>query len=379
VAIGVAPLAPAPLRAQVGGPAVDLAAVTEALGTEIRRAMIDGQLPSVAVALVAGGEVAWTGAFGEANVRTGVPATASTVYHIASTFKPMAAAALLQLVEDGLLDLDDPVRERLRGLSIRGEDRRNPITYRHFLTHTSGLPSTFSPVPVWGDSLPSPVPDYLEDNLVVQGPPSERVRYSNLGFTLLAYLVEQASGKAFDEYVRNNVFLPAGMTSTDFRLTPDMEERLAIPYVPDPDTGRLGPVAQVRFAEWPAGGVWGTVEDLGRWLAVNLNGGTLEGRQLLLPETVTLSHTLQYPELRVEMAGGWGEGNGGYGLAWWTTERAGERYIAHAGSVQGYTSFVHANVDRGFGIALLTNGHRAHEHLVRLGFLATDLMALHRR
>lgn len=359
--------------------AIDIRPVTTILEREIYRAMVDGQIPSLTIALVSGDQILWSAGFGEANLWTRTPATPSTVYHTASTFKPMAAAAILQLHEDGRIELDEPVRRYTDDISIRNEDRRNPVTFRHLLTHTSGLPTTFSAASLWSDSIPIPMDRYLREHLILQGPPLQRVRYSNLGYTLLAHLLEEVTGRRFDEYVRRNIFLPAGMMDTDFHPTPEMEERMALPYVPDPDTNRLVPVARLRFAEWPAGGVWGTVEDQARWLAVNLNGGTIRGRQLLSPDLIALSHELQYAQFTGSMAGGWGDGVAGYGLGWWTMERDGEQYIAHAGSVQGYTSFMQGNVDRSLGVAILSNGHRAHAHLVRIAHLATDLMAEHSR
>jgi len=366
-----------PVLAQQSEPlgGVDLRAVTTTLEREIRREMVEGQIPSLTIALVASGRVVWTAGFGESNLWAGTPATSSTVYATASTFKTVTAVALLMLMEEGHFELDDPVRDHLRDVSIRREDRRRPVTFRHLLTHTSGLPTVFSPVPIWADSLPPPVPDYLQRNLVALGPPEQRVRYSNMGYTLIAHLVEEISGVPFQDFVRDNILSPMGMTSTDFAPTAEMEERLSVPYMQDPDTHRLVPVSRVRIAEWPAGGAWGTVEDQGRWLAMVLNGGALDGTRLLSKEVMEQSHTLQYPEFTGSMAGGWGDGRAGYGLAWWITERNGERYIAHSGSLQGYTAFLHGNVDRGLGVAILTNAHRAHSHLVRLSVLATDLMA----
>ncbi len=355
-------------------PRVELSEVLPQLEREIQREMVGGQIPSLTIALVEGERVLWSAGFGESNLWTRTPATPSTVYHTASTFKPMAAAAILQLVEEGLLELDDPVRRYTDEVSIRNEDRRNPVTFRHLLTHTSGLPTTFSAVPLWADSVPQPTERYLKEHLLLQGPPLQRVRYSNLGYTFLAHLLEEVTGRRFEDYIRRHIFLPAGMVDTDFAPTPWMEERMAIPYVPDPDTQRLVPVSRLRFAEWPAGGVWGTVEDQARWLAVQLSGGTVRGRQILTPESVALSHTLQYPQFTGSMAGGWGDGFAGYGLGWWTMVRNGDRYIAHAGSVQGYTSFMQGNVDRGVGVAILSNGHRAHAQLVRIAHLAVDLM-----
>jgi hypothetical protein len=87
-------------------------------------------------------------------------------------------------------------------------------------------------------------------------------------------------------------------------------------------------------------------------------------------------HTLQFPEFAGDaMAGGWGYENPGYGLTWWTTIRDGERFFAHSGSVSGYTAFVMGNRTRGFGVALLTNGNRAHPHLVRISNMVLDLLA----
>jgi CubicO group peptidase (beta-lactamase class C family) len=361
------------------GRSVDLRSVTTTLEREVYRAMVEGQVPSLTIALVSRDQVIWSAGYGETNLYTRAPATPGSVYMVASTFKPMAAAAILQLHAEGGFDLDDPVRDYLDEVRILNEDRRNRVSFRHLLTHTSGLPTTFTAVPLWEDRVPPSMDRFLKENLILQSAPLQRVRYSNIGFTLLAHLLEEISGHTFQDYVRRHIFLPSGMTSTDFVPTPAMEERMALPYVPDPDTGRLVPVSRLRVAEWPAGGVWGTVEDQARWLAVNLNQGTVRGRQVLSPEMVRLSHTLQYEQFTGSMAGGWGDGQAGYGLGWWTSERDGEQYIAHAGSMQGYTSFMHGNLDTGFGVAILSNGHRAHSHLVRLAYLATDLLAEHSR
>jgi CubicO group peptidase (beta-lactamase class C family) len=372
----LAPVLAGPLAAQAA-PQVDVEAVVGSLEPEIRRAMIEGRIPSLTIALVAGDRVVWSAGFGESNLRARTPATPSTVYIIASTFKTMATAALLQLRDEGRFELDDPVRDHLDGMAILGEDPAHPVTFRHLLTHTSGLPTVFSPVPVWADTVPAPMERYLSEGLRVLGPPMERVRYSNMGYTLIAYLVERISGIEFREFVRERVFVPAGMNSTDFALSAEMMERTAIPYAPDPESGRLAPVDHVRFAEWPAGGAWGTVLDQANWLIVNLNGGTFQGHRILPEELVEDTHTRQFGEFGGAMAGGWGGEKAGYGLTWWTATRGGERLFAHSGSVRGYTAFLHGNRDRRLGVAILTNGNRAHSHLVRLSYLATDLMAEH--
>jgi CubicO group peptidase (beta-lactamase class C family) len=356
---------------------IDLDAVVAQLEPEIRRAMVEGRIPSVTIALTAGDQMIWARGYGESNLSARTPATPRTVYIIASTLKTMAATALMQLAEEGRFELDEPVRDHLRGVPIQDEDPDDPVTFRHLLTHTSGLPTVFSSVPVWADTVPTPMDEYLARRLRVQGPPGERVRYSNMGFTLIARLIEDITGDDFRDVLQERIFDPLGMSSTAFAPTPEMEERLAVPYRPDPNTGAQTAISRVRFAEWPAGGAWGTVEDQARWIIASLNGGELRGSRILSAETADLMQTRQHDEFTGPMAGGWGGDEAGYGLAWWTTTRGGERYIAHSGSVGGYTAFIHGNRDRRLGVVILTNGQRAHPHLVRLSFLATDLMAAH--
>jgi len=203
----------------------------------------------------------------------------------------------------------------------------------------------------------------------------EGVVYSNLAYSLVGHLVERFSGVPYKRYIRERVWDPLGM-ETAFQPTPDMEERLSVPYAPD-DEGRLAPAVRTKANVWPAGIVYGTVLDQGRWVAFNLADGTApDGTRLLRTETLEAMQTLQFPETSEgPMAGGWGYETPGYGLTWWTTTRDGERFFAHSGSVTGYTAFVMGNRDRGFGVAFLTNGNRAHPHLVRLSNLAVDLLA----
>jgi CubicO group peptidase (beta-lactamase class C family) len=140
---------------------------------------------------------------------------------------------------------------------------------RYRLTHTSGLPVTFGPHPVRGETVPLPMDVYLRDSLAVRGPPMDSVRYSTIGYTLVGYLVQRVSGTDDREYVRHHVLEPLEMRSPDFTPTPAMEERLAIPYVPDAQ-GRLTPAVHVKANVWPAGLVYGTVLDQANRLVANL-------------------------------------------------------------------------------------------------------------
>jgi CubicO group peptidase (beta-lactamase class C family) len=346
------------------------------LEPEIRRAMTEGRIPSLTLALVDRTQILHGAAYGESNLWARTPASAQTVYLIGSTFKAQSTVALLQQMEAGKFKLDDAVHDYLPpNLVLRGEDATRPVTFRHLLTHTSGLPAAFVPHAVWGETAPPSLEQYLADSLRVTGPPLERVVYSNIAFTLIGYLVERFAGVPYQQYIRERVWQPLGMKDVAFMPTPSMDERLAVPYVAD-STGRHQPTVRLKANVWPAGIVYGTITDQARWVIFNLGDGVApDGTRLLRKETMDTMQTLQFPQHSAPFAGNWGYDTPGYGLTWWTTTRAGDRFFAHSGSVPGYTAFVMGNRTRGWGVALLTNGNRAHPHLVRLSKLAVDLLA----
>jgi CubicO group peptidase (beta-lactamase class C family) len=347
--------------------------LSAALQPEIRRMMVEGAIPSAAIALVAGDRVVWAEAFGESNLWSRTPATTNTVYLIGSTFKAMSAVALLQQVRAGRFSLDDPVHDHIGDLTIRGERAATPVTFRHLLTHTSGLPVAFRGYPVWVDTLPPPLERYLADSLAVLGPPLDSVRYSNLAFSLIGYLVERASGVPFRTYIQDSIWTPLEMRSTAFAPTPAMEERMAVPYVLDERTGQNVPAPRLRANVWPAGLVWGTVLDQANWLIANLNGGAFRGRRLLPAETFASMFEVQYAQFAAPSADLGGEVTA-HGLVWRVATRRGERVFAHSGSVPGYTGLIVGNLDRHIGIAILTNGNRAHPHLYRFADVALEIL-----
>src|SRR5438105_13120276 len=119
---------------------INIDRVVADLEPEIQRALLEGKIPSASIALVAGDRVIWTNAYGYSNLWARTPATPNTVYLIGSTFKAMSTIALLQQMEQGKFKLDDRVNDYLTDFKIQGEDPQHPITFRHLLTHTSGLP-----------------------------------------------------------------------------------------------------------------------------------------------------------------------------------------------------------------------------------------------
>ena len=353
---------------------VNIDRVVSELEPEIQRTLLTGNIPSASIALIAGDKIIWTNAYGYSNLWARTPATPNTVYLIGSTFKAMSTIALLQLMEQGKFKLDDRVNDYLTDFKIQGEDPQHPITFRHLLTHTSGLPADFGGFSVWGETVPPSLDDYLRKSLKVTKPPLTSVTYSNMAFTLVAYLVQKLSGVPYKQYIQEHIFTPLEMTSTAFEPRPDMEERLSIPYVVDEKTGSQVGTVRLKASVWPAGIVYGTVLNQANWLIANLNGGAFKDKRLISEATLNQMFTRQYDQFKGTIENIWGNETAGFGLTWWTEVRDGDNYIAHSGSVPGYTAFLLGNRNRKFGFAILTNGNRAHPHLFKLADKAIDLM-----
>ena len=353
---------------------MDVDSLAEKMDIEIQKTMLEGKIPSVTVALVSGDEIVWTGASGYSNLWAQTPAVPSTVYLIGSTFKTMSMFALLQQMEQGKFKLDDRVNDYLEDFKIKGEDPTNPVTFRHLLTHTSGLPEAYGAHLVWGTTVPPSVKDYLASSLKLQHPPMTKVIYSNMAYTLVAYLIEKFADEPYAKYIQEHIFNSLEMNDTAFMPRPDMEERLSVPYIIDNKTGHHVPTRRTKADVWPAGVVYGTVLNLANWLIANLNRGVFKDHRLISEATFQEVMTRQYDQFAGLIARGWLNETTGYGLTWWISERNGDKLFAHSGSVSGYTAFIAGNLDKKTGFAIMTNGHQSHPHLYKLAIKALDLL-----
>ena len=173
--------------------------------------MAEKNIPGLSMAVVRDGQLVWKKSFGVAIRETKEPATDATVYRIASSTKPITATAAMQLVEKGKLDLDAPVQK----YAPTFPKKKYPITTRQLLSHTSGVRNYRREEPERTDHF-----DRLTDAFVIfkddslEFEPGTRYMYSTFGYTLLGAVIEGASGMSFPDYLRENIFKPAGMTIT---------------------------------------------------------------------------------------------------------------------------------------------------------------------
>jgi CubicO group peptidase (beta-lactamase class C family) len=171
--------------------------------------------PSLAVAVAKEGNIIWEEAFGWANREKRIPATVETRYAIASVSKPLTALGVMVLVNRGLLKLDDSVNKFLGNIKLTAyEGDAATVTIKHLLQHTSGLPRHWRNFYSDESETPPKLSETINRYGILVNTPGTQHLYTNLGYGLLAHIIEQVSGSPFSEFMRKEVFQPLGMTNT---------------------------------------------------------------------------------------------------------------------------------------------------------------------
>jgi len=339
---------------------------------EILREMNDSGIPSIAACVVKGDDIVWERYYGYADVaRRRVP-DSSTSYALASVSKLIVVTAVMQLHEQGLIDLHADVNQYLPfGVrNPRYPDRS--ITPYQLLTHTSGLawPLTESEVPGMFtkyrlDAAP-PLREWLPQYLLPEGekyvpavwkdtPPGEKELYSNIGISLLAYLVEKVSDTTFNAYCRQHIFGPLGMSNTSYDYADLDLNNVAAMY--------RGSV-QIEFYRelcYPSGYLKSSLEDFSHFLVAYMRGGQFRGRRILQESTVEEILTIR------NMASG-------LCLIWYCT--LGDWY-GHAGGMDGVASYVEFQRESDLGLMVVSNSH--HNSLYPGGKIHALLRRISRR
>ncbi len=250
-------------------------------------------LPGAIVAVVEDDEVILAEGYGTADVDTGAPVDPDrTAFHIGSTSKPVTATAVMQGVEDGIVDLDEDVNTYLGDSAVTLPDTFDePITLRHLATHTAGFDDPANPGATTDPDGVSDLEDALADGLPDRmAPPGEVVAYSNYGAALAGHVVAQAYDTEFQTLVDARIFAPLGMTHSAFAqpIPDDHPGEVAAPH----ELTDAGPVRADRaYIGWlPAGSMTATAADMGRFMRAHLGDGSVDDRRILAPETHEQMH-----------------------------------------------------------------------------------------
>ncbi len=303
--------------------------------------MREQTIPGLAVAVVRGGKVVFAKGYGLANVELRTTATADTVFHLASVTKPFTAAAVLLLVEDGKLALDDRVS---RYLDSAPEPWRD-VTIRQLLAHTSGIKDHLNEMNVatCEGTNPAELVSHV-GRMPLNFPPGTRSSYSNTGYLVLGMVVERVAGKPFDAFLAERVFAPLGMTRTRRNSVDDIIADRASGYVLSGGALRNSPYLEPTLNDNADAGLVSSAADLARW------GAALDGDAVLRPATRAAMWT------PATLADGSATD---YGLGWQIGRVNGHRLVFHNGSRADTATFVGKYVDDGLTVVVLANRNGA--------------------
>jgi CubicO group peptidase (beta-lactamase class C family) len=316
----------------------------------IRSEMVSQQIPGVSLAVVRNGEVVIARGYGLANLEHQVPVKPETIFQSGSMGKQFTATAVMMLVEEGKLGLDDKITRYFPG----GPAAWNNITVRHLLTHTSGMTD-------YPDDFDLRR-DYTEDEMVqrikpipLAFPPGEKWSYSNLAYVMLGVLIHKVTGKFYGDFLQERVFQPLGMSTARVISEADI--------VPNRAAGYRLVNGQLKNQDWVSpslnttadGALYLTVYDVAKWDAA------LYGEKLLKRSTLEQMWT------PVKLNDG---KTHGYGFGWALGDVRGHRLVEHGGAWQGFKSQISRYVDDKLTVIVFANQIRANPAKIAHGVAA---------
>ncbi|HJQ70934.1 MAG TPA: serine hydrolase [Blastocatellia bacterium] len=325
----------------------------------IKAEMAKRKIPGLSLAVVKNGEVIKAQGYGLANIELNVPATADTIYQSGSVGKQFTSAAVMLLVEEGKINLDDKISKYLDGTPEIWKE----ITVRHLLTHTSGIKN-------YGDKDIDYRQDYTDEEIIkvaagfpLDFQPGEKWSYSNTGYVLLGYVIKKAAGKFYGDFLKERVFGPLGMKTARVINEEDIILNRAAGY----RRTRDGEIKNQRYVS-PSlnttadGSLYFTVLDMAKWDAA------LYSEKLLKQSSIDQMWT------PVKLNGG---KTFHYGFGWGIGEFNKHKLIEHGGAWQGFTTHISRYVDDKLTIIVLTNLAGANPGAIAhkvVGFYIPELM-----
>lgn len=345
-------------------PATDYAPAIQQLKSAVEYEMERMNLPAVSISLTDRDRMVWASGFGFQDSDKRVPATGDTIYRVGSVSKLFTDIAVMQLVEQGKLDLDSPVETYLPDFKPRNPFGI-PVTLRRMMSHRSGLVRE-SPVGNYFDptepSLRATVASLNETALVYK--PDSKTKYSNAAIAVVGAVLETKLTVSHPDQVRQSILQPLQMTSSNFVITPAIREKLATGWMWTYD-GRRFKAPEFLLGTGPAGNMYSSVADLSKFLSCLFRNGQTSDGQILKPESLALMTT------PVKNAEGKPQG---FGLGFAVNNLDGFEKIGHGGAVYGFSTQLAALPQRKLGVAVACSLDVTNDVIERLGDYALRLM-----
>ncbi|MFB0543889.1 MAG: serine hydrolase [Candidatus Bathyarchaeia archaeon] len=332
----------------------------EELEDQIVKAMAQARVPGASIALVKDDEVVYAKGFGARNLKENAPATPHTLYGIGSCTKSFTALAVMQLVEEGKLDVQDPMKKYVP-LKLGYEE--TPIRINHLLTHSSGVPSLGVANILIGkmtgvDEYWIPMSTFEDFLLYINGAskevaaePGKRYFYFNTGYTLLGEIVERVSEMSYEDYIKEKILKPLEMNRStflkeDFERDPDTMTA----YRKSRDGSIVATVHPFHKLVYAPGGLLSSVVECANYLTMNMSGGVFEGKRLVDASLMEEVHKIHFER----STGHFGRQRYGYG--WSITEGfLGHKLVQHSGSTGVSSALLAFIPDKKIGVALASN------------------------
>ena len=328
-----------------------------ALDRYVQTSMKDWQVPGVAIGIVRGNEPIYLKGYGVRSLQTREPVTPDTLFDIGSCTKAFTSAAIAMLVDEGKMNWDDKVNKSIPYFHLADPLADESVTLRDLLTHRTGVPGVDL---IW---YGSPISREEIVRHLAFVPPDAGFRtvfqYQNAMYVSLGVAVGRVYGNTWDAFVKQRIFEPLGMTesdtsSTDAQKSPDY----AMPHVLR--NGKVGVIPWKNIDNaGPAGSINSSVRDMAKWIALQLNDGSLDGKRLISMKNVEEMHrpqivippgeipTVFFPD-SMQLA---------YGLGWFVQDYRGHQLILHPGDIDGFEALT----------VLIPEIHTGYEILVNMG------------
>lgn len=286
----------------------------------------ENDAPSISIALIDGDQpqnpIVWAQSFGYADVENKTPATPNTVYRAGSITKVFTALAIMQLVEQGKIDLDAPIQTYLPKITINNRFNKGTVTVRNMLTHHSGLPSD-DMNRIFGDA--SITPSYLAHSTFdLTAEPNTMKAYSNIAFTLLGRVIENVSKTPYEEYVQTHILNPIGMKDSNISVGFNNRPNHAKGYFQGKHYDNIA------IGVTPAGGLNTNAQDLAKFVLMTFNGGKANGQQIIKPSTLKAMQSKQFNSNSLFAD------NDNIGLAWIRSDKFNHSTHHQSGTVIGH-------------------------------------------